>query len=65
MAITRVWIEEGCTACGMCEDECPEVFEVNDETAIVRDEVDLSQYEEDIIHAVEGCPVQVIHYEED
>ena len=65
MSIRRVWIEEGCTACGMCEDECPEVFEVTDETAIVKEDVDFSEYEEDIISAVEGCPVQVIQYEED
>ena len=64
MSIKRVWIEEGCTACGMCEDECPDVFEVTDETAIVREDIDLSEYEEDIINAVEGCPVQVIQYEE-
>ena len=65
MSIRRVWIEEGCTACGMCEDECPEVFEVTDETAIVKEDVDFSEYEEDIISAVEGCAVQVIQYDED
>jgi len=26
MAITRVWIEEGCIACGLSEMNCPEVY---------------------------------------
>ena len=30
MAITKVWIEDGCTACAMCEDICPDVFEMPD-----------------------------------
>ena len=30
MAITKVWIEEGCISCGMSEDNCPEVFKVKD-----------------------------------
>ena len=28
MAITRVWIEEGCISCGLSESNCPEVFKV-------------------------------------
>jgi len=65
MSIKRVWIKEGCTACGMCEDECPDVFEVTDDTAIIREDVDISECEVDIISAVEGCPVEVIRYEEE
>ena len=30
MAVSKVWIEDGCTACGVCEEICPEVFEVQD-----------------------------------
>jgi len=30
MAIKKVWIEEACTACGLCEDICSEVFKVED-----------------------------------
>ncbi len=30
MAITKVWIEEGCIVCNACEAECPEVFHVTD-----------------------------------
>ncbi len=64
MAITKVWIEEGCTSCGLCEETCPEVFEMPDE-AIVKEGADFSANEDCIKEAVEECPVEVIHYEED
>ncbi|MBE0478404.1 4Fe-4S binding protein, partial [Candidatus Aerophobetes bacterium] len=32
MAIKEVWIDEdACTGCGLCEDTCPEVFEMEDD----------------------------------
>jgi ferredoxin len=62
MAISKVWIEEGCTTCGLCEDTCPEVFEVQD-VAVVKDGVDFSTYEDQIQEAAESCPVEVIKYE--
>ncbi len=62
MAIKKVWIEEGCTACGVCEDICPEVFELQDE-AVVKQGVDYSKYEDQIKEAAEECPVEVIKYE--
>jgi len=31
MAITRVWIEEGCISCGLSESNCPGVFKVETE----------------------------------
>lgn len=65
MAITKVWIEEGCTACGLCEDICPEVFELGDrEEAIVKKDVNFSKYEDEIKEAAESCPVEVILFEE-
>lgn len=30
MAITKVWIEEGCIVCNACEAEAPDVFHVTD-----------------------------------
>ena len=30
MAISKVWIDEGCTACGLCEETCPDVFVIDD-----------------------------------
>lgn len=63
MAIKKVWIEEGCTACGLCEDICPEVFKVDD-LATVIDGVNYADYEEKIKEAAESCPVEVIKYNE-
>lgn len=39
MAITKVWIEEGCIVCNACETACPEVFLVTEDTCIIRPEV--------------------------
>ena len=55
-------INEECTACGVCEDTCPEVFELQDE-AVVKQGVDYSKYEDQIKEAAEECPVEVIKYE--
>lgn len=63
MAIKKVWIEEGCTACGLCEDICPEVFKVED-IAIVTEGVNYADYEASIKEAAESCPVEVIKYTE-
>jgi ferredoxin len=62
MAIKKVWIEDGCTACGLCESICPEVFVVEDEATVI-DGVDFSQHESEIIDSAESCPVEVIKYE--
>ena len=64
MAIKKVWIEEGCTLCGLCEDIAPEVFEMGDETSVVKEGVDLNQYEDQIKEAAESCPAGVIQFEE-
>ena len=63
MAITKVWIEEGCIACTGSEDSCPEVFKVG-EVATVIEGVDYSEFEEKIKKAAKCCPVGVIKYEE-
>jgi len=34
--ITRVWIDEGCIACGMCSSICPLVFDIPDDEAVIR-----------------------------
>ena len=63
MAIKKVWIEEGCTSCGLCESICPEVFEMPDE-AIVIAGADLVANEANIKEAAESCPVEIIKYSE-
>ncbi len=61
MTIKKVWIDEGCIACGLCEEICPEVFELND-LATVIEGVNYADYEEQIKEASESCPVEVIKF---
>jgi len=63
MAIKKVWINDGCTSCGLCEEICPEVFKVNDESTVMEG-VEFSDYEKKIIEAAESCPVEIIKYTE-
>lgn len=62
MAISKVIIEEGCTACGLCEGICPDVFEMDDVAKVVEG-ADFSAHENDIKEASDSCPVEVIRYE--
>ena len=64
MAITKVWVEEGCTSCGLCEDTCPDVFEI-DEVSEVKGDAKFDGNEDDIKEAAESCPVEVIKFTED
>jgi len=61
MAISKIWIEEGCTSCGLCVDICPAVFKLND-VATVIEGVNYADHEEKIKEAAESCPVEVIRY---
>lgn len=54
----RVWIDEGCIGCRLCEEICPEVFQV-DETASVNEE-NIPDNVEAIAEAAGECPVEVI-----
>ena len=56
--------EEACTACGICEETCPEVFEVND-VAVVKEDADFNDLEDEIKEAAEECPSEAIEIEED
>ncbi len=64
MAITKVWVEEDCIACSVCEDLCPSVFVVED-ISVVKEGVDFSQYDDLIREAAASCPVEVIKFEEE
>lgn len=59
MAIVNVTVEDGCTACGLCEQIAPEVFEVSD-IAKVKAGVVISQFENEVKEAADSCPVSVI-----
>jgi ferredoxin len=39
MAISKVWIEEGCIVCNACDAECPDVFVVNDNSCVIKADV--------------------------
>ena len=65
MAISRVWIEDGCISCGLAEAICPEVFKIVDNSPnTVIEGADLSSFEAKIKEAAESCPINVIMYEE-
>ncbi len=65
--ITKVWIDPGCIVCDACETASPTVFEVLEETCIVRpaalDMEFTKPLTESIIEAAEECPVDVIKFE--
>jgi cytochrome b6-f complex iron-sulfur subunit len=65
--ITKVWIAPGCIVCDACENDCPEVFDVQEDTCLIRPPAAnpdfLSPLTPSIIVAAEGCPVDVIKYE--
>ena len=63
MEIKKVWIEDGCTSCGLCEEICPEVFKIKDEATIIEG-VYYSHFSEAIKEAADSCPVEVIKYSE-
>ena len=67
MAITKVWIEEGCIFCQFSSETCPEVFvfDYDEPKNTVKDDVDYSKYENEIKEAAEGCPAEVIKYKEE
>jgi ferredoxin len=53
-------IEDTCTACGLCCDTCPEVFEMGDEMAtVIVDEVP-GPYCDTAQQAADECPVGAI-----
>lgn len=58
----KVWIEPGCTTCGLCQFLAPEVFEVTD-ISHIKPQAKISEHSESIKAAAEACPVVVIKYE--
>lgn len=61
-AVSKVWIDPGCIVCNACEAIYPEVFEVTDDTCLIRPGAPLDNgllIEE----AAEACPVEVIKFE--
>lgn len=59
----KATIIEGCIACGICTDECPDVFQMGDEFAEVQGEITEDNLEQ-AKNAESSCPVSVIIIEE-
>src|SRR5438552_5143056 len=65
--VTKVWIAPGCIVCDSCENDCPEVFDVQEDTCLIRPpamkEDFIRPLTPSIIVAAEGCPVDVIKFD--
>ena len=55
-----VTIEDTCTACGLCVDTCPDVFDMDDEMAIVIVDEVPEDFEDAVQQAADECPVEAI-----
>ena len=65
-SIKKVWIEEGCISCKLCQDIAPDVFLVDDDAdCVVRPDAarHFGPLAEDIDQAAGDCPVEVIKVE--
>jgi len=56
----RVRIEDTCTACGLCVDTCPDVFEMGADMAEVIADVVPTEHEDAVQQAADECPVEAI-----
>jgi cytochrome b6-f complex iron-sulfur subunit len=67
LVVTKVWIAPGCIVCDSCENDCPEVFDVQEETCVIRPPAQSADFlrplTPSIQIAAEGCPVEVIKFE--
>ena len=56
----KVVIEDTCTACGLCVDSCPDVFEMGSDVAeVITDQVP-AEFEDAVQQAADECPVEAI-----
>ena len=56
----KVRVEDSCTACGLCVDTCPDVFDMADEMAEVIADPVPAEFEELAKQAADECPVEAI-----
>jgi len=56
----KVRIEDTCTACGLCVDTCPDVFEMGSDLAQVIDEDVPPEFEDAVQQAADECPAEAI-----
>ena len=60
-SVSKVWIDPGCIVCDACEAIYPEVFEVKEDTCVIRPDAPLNDGLR-IEEAAEACPVEVIKF---
>jgi len=53
-----------CTGCELCTTTCPEIFEMEDDVAIVKGDSVSAELEETCRQAAEECPVECIAIED-
>lgn len=63
VVMAKVWVdEETCIGCEVCADSLPDVFEMNDGKATVKNPEGASI--DEIKEIAESCPTESIHVEE-
>jgi ferredoxin len=56
----KVRIDDTCSACGLCVDTCPDIFEMGDDIAqVIVDEVP-EELEAEVQQAADECPSESI-----
>ncbi|MFA6437339.1 MAG: ferredoxin [Candidatus Paceibacterota bacterium] len=55
--------KEKCIGCGSCEFNCPDVFEIKDGKANIKEKVDFEKNKDCIESAIQNCPVVAIEEE--
>ena len=65
MARTVYIVEQDCQGCGLCEDICPEVFRLNEQTKVAEVFKPAGGPEDLIQQAVDSCPAECIYWEEE
>ncbi len=56
--------EDLCTACELCVDIAPDVFEMGDDVAVVKGNTVPGDAEDDVREAADSCPAEAINIEE-
>jgi len=56
----RVRIGDTCTACGLCVDTCPDVFEMGSDMVEVTVNEVPPEFEDAVQQAADECPVEAI-----
>jgi len=65
--VVKVWIAPGCIVCDACENDCPEVFDVQEATCVIRPPAMSADFLKPLTPSIqvaaEGCPVDVIKFD--